>query len=418
MNNILDNINDNEIDKYVLHFNYYYHILNEEKLNNSQLNKVNRIFNLYMQQNLNSLSINNLYNLLLFINSLHRFNNKDNLNLLNDSNISNIFKFLSNSNIVLTNYEIISELSILLDYLVYKDLNLKKIFYISLINIIYVNFCYLDENIKNKKINFVSKEQLFKDANLNFYDKIVKIIVNKLNKLDIWLYSNEVISIYNILKFINYLKNDTYAILKKSTYYYNILNMETNLWSSSSIILKEVSKLRNKLIDYDNNKILINKFILKYARFINQFLISKNTINIVIDGKNMFYSRNNETHNINVEKLINYDIDINNNNLIIINELKNKKLILDTHKPNYNIFIIFNEAHKSILKGLNLSNIYILYSSNEIDDDIIQLYLFLTYPNTVLVSKDKHSNYINKISKNEYKKGLFDAIKFNFQINL
>ena len=176
--------------------------------------------------------------------------------------------------------------------------------------------------------------------------------------------------------------------------------------------------MRNIITNYNKSSIksAINIFCNNYSNIINNFTYNRVDFNLLIDGRNIFYSKRDDTNNIDLLKIKQFDKNIKDYVTIINNNLINKNVINSNDNRRYNSYLIFNENHKQVLETLQLNNSIILYTPSGTNDDIIQLYLWLSYLGCILISNDKHSNYINKINTDKYLYGLFMEYKIYFNI--
>lgn len=474
----LDNEEADEILKnYIYHFPYHYYIIVVKKLKKIEIEKINRLFNLYIKKEIETKDINKISNLFNFISTIidiekniiddNKYiltpyetdsghltsNNKesyfdskkflsklnqckinkgivdddrinkinDKLILINSNNVSNLFKYLSVNNIYLFDHITYTHIDKLIDHLIMYNIDFKYKFYQGILSIILNYFKYMDDFfLKNKYYDKLTwLDDIYSKFNFNTYNKLISIFNLKIKKFTYWVKISEMIKITQILQFTRFINNSNFIDLKNIYNCHEIYNVnKEGIWFTNCIILKQVIILRNILTNYEVNKNIISNFIDSYNSIIRNFLLKNNKINVIIDGMNKFYNsnKNNKTDNINLKKIMDYDNNINNNNLLITKYLNNKNILYSNKQPKVTNYVIFNEMYKDMLDTIPFKNIFILYSPKHINDDIIQLYMFLSYPNTILISNDKHSNYINNLKNNDYYINLFNEIKNIFQV--
>lgn len=401
---------------------YYY----SANISTFEADKINRIFNIYMKNIIASGEINSITELLQFINSVNGEN--DIYNIKSGNNISNLFKYLRNEGLVLNfNNMLNDQLCELINYIVDEKMKVKLNLYYNIIDICYNNFAYLNSNFSHvvKRFGFTSnnlfmfnEEKRIKELNLEVYDKMLKFVYNGMKNNYLWLENEYIMKLFGIIasdKFLyKKLINNINSVIDK----YVLVCYNGTDFSIKSLMQKSKIKLRNNLIKFgkSNIKSAINNFTHTYNYYINKFIHNTTDINVLIDGRNIFYCKNEETNHIDLNKIKAYDSKNKYYNSIITEKMvKNNALNKEFPRKNFNYYLIFNENHKDVLNNLNLQNMTLILTPSGLNDDIIQLYLWLSYLGCVLISSDKHSDYINKIKEDRYLHGLFMEYKNKYQ---
>jgi hypothetical protein len=418
-----------DYQKYVNNFIVYYYSCNLSDLE-EQLDKINRIFNLYIKQKINTGNLLEINNIFQFINNLN--NENDKYKLKTGNNISNLIKLICNNNFIInTNNILASNISELINNI--SDIKVKSNIYLNLIDIVNNNFIFINKNklksnkdkdYNNYNINNLytnsNYDDLSKTLNLFVYNDILNYIINGLSLYKLWIGIDYYIKCCNILNHYNFIDNSLH--IKLSNILYNYVNIDlynNGKWITNFQIQKQKILLRNILINYKKHRCELTMFKHRYSHFIDQLTFNNNEFIFLIDGRNIFYSTNTGTNNIDINKIKNYDKHINVYNNSIIDNMITKKIIHKNYKYNkQQIYLIFSESHANIINKLQLKNIFVMYSPKGINDDIIQLYLWLTYLGCILISNDKHSNYISKINANQYFLGLLNDLKTKYQYTI
>lgn len=398
---------------------------------------INRVLGLYM---INVFTISDktilfskLYDLTLYINE-----NIEEPQIFNEKNILNFFKSFASDNIYINCLKgqiIQQELSNLINLVLVRlrGIPKKQIFLKTLINIAYNNL----DDIKDELDSTVSKNISY--ILPEFSSSLGKIIHHELINYTHWLeqdYYKKLMYIINYKTGISYkIKNDLfkYASKYESRHIYTNFTKSNNSnikWKSGFYYKNELRKLFAKISNLDTNeniKLLLNRFNSTYNHILTDYLMNNdNKIVITIDAMNIFYSY--DKKGLHKTKMLDFIESINNGSkdLEIRHYLQEKKLfkgsgMIDNLEIKY--LLVFNEKHKqhinSILEtsSVNIDNkIEVVYCHKFLNDDIMQLYLLLWFENTMLISNDKHSNYIKTINQDYYYRDLFKNIKENWQL--
>lgn len=421
-----DEYENTELTELSKNFIVYYYSSN---ISTFEEEKINRIFNIYMKNIISSKEIILITELLQFINSIDIDN--DIYNLKSGNNISNLFKYLKNECILLNFNNVLNEqLCELINYITNEKIKVKLNLYYNIIDICYNNFNYFNGNfgIVIKRFGFnaeelikLTEEQRIKELNLEVYNEILVFVYNGLRNNYLWLedeYINKLLGIIISNKFLykELIKNINSIINKYILVCYNGTD-----FSIKPLMQKSKIELRNSLIKFNKStvKSAINNFTHTYNYYINKFIHNTTDINVLIDGRNIFYCKNDETNNIDLNKIKEFDSKNNYYNAIITEKMvKKNSLNKEFPRKIFNYYLIFNENHKDVLNNLKLQNTTLILTPSGLNDDIIQLYLWLSYLGCVLISNDKHSDYINKIKENRYLHGLFMEYKNKYQFTV
>jgi hypothetical protein len=417
-------------DEYLLkladNFMVYYYNNELATIENNRI--VNRIFNLYMKTIFDRKLYVEINDLFEFINSLDL--TTDIYNLKSGDNLSNLFKYLSSNNVIIPlNNTLNINIVDLLDYIYVNNINMKLNIYFNIIDICYNNIYYLNDNMEEylqliginySTMNSLVDRKRIRDLNLESIESMLNYLLLGIYNDKLWINDNYLVKLEYILlanKFV--LKNvitKYYKVLNK----FILLRTINNKILTNSYIQKNKIVLRNKLISYKKQvKSLVSDFLNNYKGVIDDFIVNNNDINILVDGRNIFYSKNKNTNNIDINKIITYDNNIAKYNKYLHNKLKELSVInnIEYIDRQYNHYIIFSANHYQVLKNLQLHNTKILYSPYGLNDDIIQLYLWLSYSCMILISSDKHNDYIKRVLDNNYLIGLITEIKRLYQYN-
>jgi hypothetical protein len=128
---------------------------------------------------------------------------------------------------------------------------------------------------------------------------------------------------------------------------------------------------------------------------------------IIIDGANWFYDAgllSNELYHVGSatwQKSILYHAGLNNESL-----------------GNRAIYIVFNGRHRVQIMNFALdwhsrlrtqygNRIQFIYTRRGVNDDAMSLYLWLTYPGSILFSNDNYGDWYNRLDNNLYYQGLW-----------
>jgi hypothetical protein len=416
-----------KMQEYANNFLVYYYAIDSTMLEETKIT-INRIFNMYMKNIILSSKFNvyDMESLLLFINGLN--NENDKYDLKSNDNISNLIKYLHQANMLLiTNKIMCEELNNLMIYIMRNNIKLKKSAYVNLINIVNNNLHYIEKNytalinkhgLSHSKYIGYSIHERVEILTLYIYNNILEIINEAVEKDYVWL---DYVSIDNLNYFVRLKLFFFRKILLKTnsiTHKFILYDFNYPEFRSNSVIQKEKIRLRNVLIGYGHQSIkkAISKFIKFYKPQIESFITNLKELNIFVDGRNIFYSKNANTLNINLTSILNLDKNIKQATTNIFDKLSERGIINKENRNKcYNYYLIFNERYKEILNTLNLVNCKILYTPMGTNDDIFQLYLWLSYSGCILISNDKHSDFINKINENVYLTNLFQSMKNDFQ---
>lgn len=417
--------------------------------------ELSRKFNIYMKQVLISNNIDDIINLLLFINTLTIEN--DIYNLKSAVNICNLFKFINQNNLnVSVNLMISHALIDLLKYMeiTYKLNDYKTNIIDNIISIVSNNLFNIDANrnaicsdltISIESIDSMTVSQIIEELNLEIYNALVQFLVVMLNGYIYWLNNESLTKCNNILIYRKYVyKKILYNLNTILMNYYMpeinaVINCNNDIlykWNATYCNIENRMWLCDLLINRSDPTIngFINSFINHNKPLIETMTYNESQLNVIIDGMNIFYTNkdNYSIYNkIDVKFLLQVIHNIKKYREQITSLLHSSGAIKfhNTNRynqlPEMNIHFIFNEMHMDVLKlAINSSgkykwcNVkdYFIFTRKNINDDIIQLYLWLSYNSVILISKDKHSNYINKIHNNKYLLGLFTEYKNRFQL--
>tara|TARA_B100000575_G_scaffold170605_1_gene136548 strand:+ start:4508 stop:5515 length:1008 start_codon:yes stop_codon:yes gene_type:complete len=236
-----------------------------------------------------------------------------------------------------------------------------------------------------KDIDNLSLDKKLIDSYIQF---IIEWTLNKIIEFDLWI---------DIKKFeIIYQKINYYISLNISewtnTNYSKLLIFP---YIKSVFINNQINVLKNKLVNIEDNKWLIN-----YT-----YLLSNTSIHVV-DGRNYFY-----------------DSKLENSNFININKIL--KFIITKQKNNKMVYIIFNSKHEelinekknAVLDTFKIDSLYakkyikFIYSPRNVDDDVLSIYLWLSNIDNILFSNDQYHNYAKKIHDNLYWYGLWNYFR-------
>lgn len=128
---------------------------------------------------------------------------------------------------------------------------------------------------------------------------------------------------------------------------------------------------------------------------------------IIIDGANWFYDAgllSNELYHVGSatwQKSILYRAGLNKESL-----------------GNRALYIVFNERHRALIMNFAMdwhsrlrtqygNRIRFIYTRRGVNDDAMSLYLWLTYPGSVLFSNDNYGDWYNRLDNNLYYHGLW-----------
>jgi hypothetical protein len=430
INNTFNNTFSEEDEKHLFNlsnnFIVYYYSSNMS-IHENNINLINRAFNMYIKNvfETNVLSkINDIFN---FINNINY--EEDIYNLKSYKNISNIIKYIKQYNsILIYNVELCDNLIELMLYIYDQKLKVKSNVFYNIIDICYYNFNFINNNYSNILIDYKLKHEniynyeekhIIKVLNLEVYNKLLYYTLYQIKDDKLWLNKDYINKCRFILSCTKYLYKDLVILFNKQLYKYLLISYDDNNFITNGLIQKKKIKLRNLIINYNKSSIknAIRSFIDTYDTIIDNFIYNKNDFNLLIDGRNTFYSKK-DINNIDLLKIKNFDKNIKDYIRLVNNNLINKNIINSNDNRKYNVYLIFNENHKNVLDTLKLQNSIILYTPSGTDDDIIQLYLWISFLGCILISNDKHSNYINRINDNKYYYGLFMEYKSLFQIKL
>jgi hypothetical protein len=419
--------NISKLEEYADNFLVYYYA-SESTMFEENSENISRIFNLYMKKIILApkFDIYDMESLLLFINNLGT--NNDKYNLKSSANISNLIKYLLQAKIILINNKIMcEELNNLMIYILQNNIRLKQVAYSNLIEILDNNLKYIERHYTtlinkqglshSKFIGFGIHERV-EILTLYVYNNILEIISNAVKYDYMWLDYNSIISLNYIIRLKLFFFRKNLILANSMTHKFILYDLNYTNFRTNSIMQKEKVRLRNILIGYDKQPIkkAINKFIRYYQDLVNDFIKNTSELNIFIDGRNIFYCKNENTFNIELNKIVNFDQNIIHATTTIYNKLYQNGIINEKNRDKQcNYYLIFNENYREILNNLRLENSKILFTPMGTNDDIFQLYLWLSYSGCILISNDKHSDFINKINENVYLKNLFLAIKTDFQ---
>ena len=129
---------------------------------------------------------------------------------------------------------------------------------------------------------------------------------------------------------------------------------------------------------------------------------------IIIDGANWFYDAgllSNELYHVGSatwQKSILYRAGLNKESL----------------DGNRAIYIVFNERHRALIMHFALdwhsrlktqygNRIRFIYTRRGVNDDAMSLYLWFTYPGSILFSNDNYGDWYNRLDNNLYYQGLW-----------
>lgn len=397
---------------------------------------INRVLGLYM---INVFTISDktilfskLYDLTLYINE----NIEDPL-IFNEKNILNFFKAFASGNIYINCQKgqlIQQEFSNLINLIItrLRGIPKKQIFLKTLINIAYNNLDDIKdemESTETKNISYILPE---------FSDSLGKIIHHELINYSHWLeqdYYKKLMYIINYKTGISHkIKNDLFKYASKyetrHILKYSFNNSDIK-WKSGFYYKNELRNLFAKISNLQTNeniRLLLNRFNTKYNHILTNYLMDNdNKIVITVDAMNIFYSY--DKKGLHKTKMLDFIESINNGSkdLEIRRYLHDKyQCVRSDSSDNLEIkyLLIFNDRHEqhinSILEtsGCNIDDkMEVVYCHKFLNDDILQLYLLLCFENTMLISNDKHSNYIKIVNQEYYYRDLFKNTKDNWQIS-
>lgn len=174
----------------------------------------------------------------------------------------------------------------------------------------------------------------------------------------------------------------------KSTYCVNCRNMvEVN-----KIPLNVKNKIRDELM-----KKCASKKVIKFINNLNLPTESNETI-YIFDGGNIGYYKE-EQKELDVDRI---NIAVN------YSRWKNEKK-----------YLILNKKHSKLLDNISSDNLNIIFTK-DFDDDILSIYLWLSFSNTYLISNDKFRKYLEFGNNKYFKNCLIEMIKYqkvSFNIN-
>jgi hypothetical protein len=354
------------INKYFISRNYFY-------IENNKYNLFDTIINIILEKNKKN---SNLKPNISFINNFIDYifiNMKNNVNCNYNYYLDNILPIIINRNIYL------------------NEININRLLYIKLYyNNFYLNNFYLDN------FQITNKCKIYKSVNKN-----ITFLISK-NILD-----------YNIVKLHNTINCIPKYIIKSNNNQLASLNkhLELKKYFISSILYQELINIKNILFKNDNKWCNII-----YKNLINHFNIYNiyNSKIIIIDGRNTLYiNNNNDFNNLNLKLLNIYLNKSVYNNVFIIFNYRHKKLLCkyienylisknygfklyNTISNNkYNNFLKLTIVNKDIL-----NNIYLIFTPTGVDDDLMTIYLKLTFPYAKLKSNDKYGKYFEIVKRN------------------
>lgn len=311
-------------------------------------------------------------------------------------NCSNVNELNEIKIIILNNTLNCSTITLLIKKMIQFDLNV----YILEITKILKKLNKFKTKIKTNLILLLI-DTIIKIDNLNIDKKlidsyiqfIIEWTLNKIIEFDLWI---------DIKKFeIMYQKINYYITLNTSDWTdSNYSKLLIFPYINSIFINNQINVLKNKLVNIEDNKWLINYI----------YLLDDKPIHIV-DGRNYFY-----------------DSKLKNSNFINIDKIL--KFIITRQKNNTMVYIIFNSKHEELINdkiktnldsfkkdSFKIDSLYVktyikfIYSPRNVDDDILSIYLWLSNIDNILFSNDQYHNYAKKIHDNLYWYGLWNYFK-------
>ena len=193
---------------------------------------------------------------------------------------------------------------------------------------------------------------------------------------------------------------------------YHYPDIETQISSPEGINVEQIMNLLKPTVDIilKSNGVLQEQLSAILARYSN-VLGNLEPGSMVVDFCNVFFTHKPETRNIAVEKVDKFitfleDIKAERPPIIVIKA--SLETIIHTRFPKLSPYCVF------ISDSVNRKSSQI----GKMDgDDGLVLWIWLNYPSTFLISKDKYTDYINnlKIKDNNYHESLFKLMQSNFQ---
>lgn len=200
------------------------------------------------------------------------------------------------------------------------------------------------------------------------------------------------------------------------------------------IFIASINSLNNSTI-MNNNKFNDGYKCSNCGDVLNKNII----VPLAIKNRIRNYIFKNEKINRKITSFLGDKIDCSNENEIYIfdggnighysatqKELSIKRLVLALNNKKWkdkNKCLVLNDKHKELIEnneGISSNNLHILYVS-KIDDDLIMLYLWLSFKNSFIISNDEFNIYAHKFHNNIYLKNCWGEIKkrnkINFEIN-
>lgn len=282
------------------------------------------------------------------------------------------------------------------------------------------------ENIIN-----ISSNRFILSANI--INKFLELLLILLDSENIWL-NNEYVS--KCMKIIenNYKVDGNTVYIGSSTFRLDLdliyklshkilkydmtqfYNTKSNRWNEKVILRQNLITLRKTILNKKINKNMKQLFTENPTLY--PALINPNRLNIIVDGRNRFYKPDYPaTNNISFNDLRTFDKQYKS---IISNVKTNLGAKCDFSggdNPNILstqvIYVVFSSIHKELFESTGivkeLKNINIIFTPDGVNDDNYQLYLWLTFKGCVLLTKDKYSNYKDKLNEKKYMLNLFES---------
>ena len=370
-------------------------------LDNSILQKINKLFNN------NDYDIKNIENI---INISNRIIKKNNLFKLIEKNIiklennfyanTSLSRFLNTKNIF--NY-------FKYDGIIINNNSIEKNRLYSLISINYYNKNYnITSKLNKSELKQISTKGtiiLTEKNNINTWIDLIKYSIpeNKIYKIitkkDLRnIYNRDILNIDFLIMNVNFINN------KYFKNYYNKYNIENNNLFYNLIINSIYDNLFNKNI---LNEKLNNLYIFKWNNIIFddiekiQYIDKNNFINYLSSNNIKYYLLNNNINNIN-NKILDYVID--NSIINVKNKIENEFIYINNINIEYDNFYNFIKE-ELLIKDTTKSNIIYNFIKLSLDNNELNLYnnLFDLEDNKkkslFLINSSKYNFNVNTIDK-------------------
>jgi hypothetical protein len=175
----------------------------------------------------------------------------------------------------------------------------------------------------------------------------------------------------------------------------------------SPLFIKQLNQMKNMIIGTGGAK-WIHRTLDRYRSTI-QWTTADNRKSqlVIIDGRNWFYA----TDGLNLHAIQRYMSQESNQEIdgMITEHSKH------TGIPFYlsaitqqNILVIFNEKHYDTIQRYNPAmSEQCIYTPRGVNDDLFIIYLWLSNPGSLIISRDNYTDHATRINGNKYMEGLW-----------